>query len=234
MNCRYAVVLLLILAGGCAHEATSPPEASNATDAPAAESRDTEFVGTDPEPSRTVPLAGPERSPAAESDPETPLDLQLSQLFQAVQQLQSRLDQIQEDHQRLLAVLGTSASSPQDPARITSLANRLDQLQDAVSRLTGRSDQLQQSIDEEVVALRPPAPSHGRLTVENNTERDQEVWINGTAHRIWAGSQVIVDVPIGEVTTKAGDEEPRTWQIDAPDYAERIELVPASLPTPGD
>ncbi len=234
MNFRYAAVLMLVFAGGCANEAASPPEASNATGNAATESQDTELVGADQEPSPTVPLTGPDRSPAAESDPEAPRDLQLSQLFQAVQQLQSRLDHVQEDHQRVLAALGTSVSDPQDPDRIMSLAHRFDELQDAVSRLADRSDQLQQSLDEKVVALRPPAPSHGRLTVENNTERDQEVWINGTAHRIWAGSQVIVDVPIGEVTTKVGDEEPRTWRIEAPDYAERIELVPATSPGPSD
>ncbi len=234
MSFRDAAVFLLILAGGCAQEATPSREAANASGTPAAEPQDSEFVRADQEPGGTLPLTGPERASNAQRDPETPLDLQLDQLFQAVQQLQARMTQIQEDNQRLLAAWGITATSPAAAEQVTSLDSRLERLQQAVSRLENQSGQLQQSIDEKVVALRPAAPTHGRLIVENNTDSDQEVWVNGTAHRIWAGSQVTVDVPIGEVTTKAGDEEPRTWRIDAPDYTERLELVPASSPPRND
>ncbi len=234
MNCRHAAVFLLILAGACAREAPPSSEAGNASGTPAAEPQDSQFVRADQEPEGTVPLTGPERASTTQLEPETPLDLQLDQLFQAVQQLQARMTQIQEDNQRLLATLGTTSVSLPAAEQVTSLDNRLERLQQAVSRLEDQSGQLQQSIDEKVVALRPAAPSHGQLIVENNTDSDQEVWVNGTAHRIWAGSQVTVDVPIGEITTKAGDEEPRTWRIDAPDYTERLELVPASSPPRND
>jgi hypothetical protein len=65
----------------------------------------------------------------------------------------------------------------------------------------------------------------GTLVVENNTDSDQYVWINGTGRWIWANTTSKVTVPVGQVTTKISGEEQKTWEIKAPAYEERIEFV---------
>jgi len=172
----------------------------------------------------------------AESTPElTPPSVdQTAQLLAAVEQLQSRVDELQNQNQQILAALGVDDQQPAPPPPSGSLAEKVIRLQESVETLAANDEAIRRAIEEQTVALKPALPSQpmqGKLVVENNTDSDRQIWINGTEYWIWAGSELSVQVPVGVVTTKVMGEEARTWEIGEPNLEERIEIVRRSAVT---
>lgn len=150
--------------------------------------------------------------------------------LQAIDQLHARMDQLHNQHHLILAALGMDDRQPRLPPPAGSLAQQVLELREAVDLLAAGSETMRQAIEEQTVTLKPvmPGTSDGRLTVENNTDSDRQMWINGTAYWVWADSQLTVHVPPGQVVTKVGNEQAQTWEIPGPGQELRIEIVRTS------
>jgi hypothetical protein len=171
---------------------------------------------------------GGEAAPSGDSD--------LALLAQAIAELRASIERLQEQNQKIMAALAISdpVSGPQltDPSGTEppkgSLAYTVLDLQEAVEYLALEQEAMRKMLDEGTTVMKPvePAvPTQGTLIIENNTDSDQHVWVNGTAHWVWARTNATVSVPVGEVTTKLTGESAKTWEIKAPEYRERIEFV---------
>ncbi len=150
--------------------------------------------------------------------------------LEAIDQLQDRMDQLHNQHRLILAALGIDDQYPASPPPAGSLARQVSELRETVDLLAVGSDAMRQAIEEQTVTLKPvqSGPADATLTVENNTDSDRQVWINGTSYWIWANSPLTVRVPPGQVITKVGNEEARTWEIPGPGQEVRIEIVRTS------
>jgi hypothetical protein len=157
-------------------------------------------------------------------------DDRIAQCLASIEQLQSRMDELQNQNRQILAALGIDDQQPAPPPPAGSLADKVLDLQDTVELLAANGEALRRAIEQQTVALKPvvPASADGRLTVENNTDSDRQMWINGTSYWIWAAGKLTVHVPVGEVTTKVPGEAAKTWEITAPNDEVRIEIVRTS------
>ncbi len=234
-------LLLLIIVPACTPADPTTPVADR--DAPAREAEShalhtafyqvaeaAEAAGAGATNAKTQPTdadAGPELTPPAVD--------RMSQLLDAVEQLHARVDELQNQNKQILAALGVDDQQPAPPPPAGSLAEKVLDLQEAVELLAANDEALRQAIADETITMKPALPSlanQGKLTVENNTDSDRQMWINGTSYWIWAGSKLTVQVPVGEVTTKVTGEDARTWTIGEPNFEERIEIVRRSQATP--
>jgi len=164
------------------------------------------------------------------TQPAPSADDRIAQCLAAIEQLQSRMDELQNQNRQILAALGIDDQQPAPPPPAGSLADKVLDLQETVKLLAANGEALRRVIEEQTVTLKPvvPASADGRLTVENNTDSDRQMWINGTSYWIWAGGKLTVHVPVGEVTTKVSGEEAKTWEIAAGNDEVRIEIVRTS------
>jgi hypothetical protein len=165
--------------------------------------------------------------------PEPDVAERIERCLVAIETLQTRMDELHNQNQQILAALGIDDQSPAPPPPAGSLAEQVLDLQDSVKLLAANGEALRRVIEDQTVALRPvlPASTEGKLTVENNTDSDRQMWINGTAYWIWANSRLTVTVPVGPVTTKVGSEEVKTWEVANPGEEVRIEIVRTSRVT---
>ena len=214
----------------------SMPAAEVAEDgAPGEDASNTSFVAFRPQSEEPTPAS---EDPPAEADSETTPtgDSDIALLAQAIAELRASIEQLQGQSRQIMAALAISDpdSGPQltDPSGSEppegSLAHTVLDLREAVDYLALEQEAMRKMIGQETTVLKPlaaTAPTHGTLVIENNTDSDHNVWVNGTAHWVWARTNATVDVPVGEVTTKLTGESAKTWEIKAPDYRERIEFV---------
>jgi hypothetical protein len=151
----------------------------------------------------------------------------IAQALGAIELLQDRMDQLHNQHQQILAALGIDDQQPPPPPPAGSLADQVLELREAVDLLAAGNEAMRQAIEEQTVTLKPvlPGTADGKLTVENNTDSDRQMWINGTSYWIWANSQLTVQVPPGQVVTKVSSEQAQTWEIPGPGQEVRIEIV---------
>jgi hypothetical protein len=158
----------------------------------------------------------------------------IEQCLAAIEQLQARMDQLHNQNQQILAALGLDDQQPAPPPPAGSLAARVLDLQEAVELLAANGEALRRVVEEQTVSLKPtlPAVFEGKLTVENHTDSDRQIWINGISYWIWAGNKLTVPVPVGEVTTKVAGEEAKTWEVAQANEEVRIEIVRTSEITP--
>ena len=169
--------------------------------------------------------------PAGETAAASDSDLAL--LASAIAELRASIEQLQEQNRQIMAALAinTSGQGPQltDPAGNEppegTLAYTVLDLREAVEHLAAEQQATLTMMEQGTTVMKPVAPTQGVLIIENNTDSDQQVWVNGTEHRVWAQSKVTLNVPAGEVTTKLPGEAVKRWQIEAPDYREHIEFV---------
>ena len=175
----------------------------------------TDFEPADLEPADTVPANDQQG---------------IAQAMDAIELLQDRMDQLHNQHRQILAALGIDDQQPPPPPPAGSLAEQVLELREAVALLASGSEAMRQAIEEQTVTLKPvmPGTADGKLIVENNTDSDRQMWINGTSYWIWANSQLTVQVPPGQVITKAGNEQAQTWEIPGPGQEVRIEIVRTS------
>jgi hypothetical protein len=177
------------------------------------------------------PQATDTASPVDANQPAGPATSEgIEQCLAAIEQLQARMDQLHNQNLQIMAALGIDDQQPTPPPPAGSLADRVLDLQDAVKLLAANGEALRRAIEEQTVTLKPalPGSADGRLTVENNTDSDRQMWINGTPYWIWANSRLSVHVPVGEVTTKVSSEQAKTWQVTNPGEEVRIEMVRTS------
>ena len=181
-------------------------------------------TAADPQPADAGELLDQGTQPASFGDD------RIEQCLAAIEQLQSRMDELQNQNRQILAALGIDDQQPAPPPPAGSLADKVLDLQESVKLLAVNGEALRRAIEEQTVTLKPvvPASADGRLTVENNTDSDRQMWINGTSYWIWAAGKLTVHVPVGEVTTKVTGEEAKTWEIAAPNDEVRIEIVRTS------
>jgi hypothetical protein len=181
-------------------------------------------AGADPEATDT-------ESPVDASLPQSPAaDERLEQCLVAIEQLQARMDLLHNQNRQILAALGIDDQQPAPPPPAGSLADQVLDLQEAVKLLAANGEALRRAVEEQTVTLKPalPVSADGKLTVENNTDSDRQMWINGTPYWIWANSKLSVHVPVGEVTTKVSSEQAKTWQVASPGEEVRLEIVRTS------
>ncbi|TVS07733.1 MAG: hypothetical protein EA424_29455 [Planctomycetaceae bacterium] len=154
----------------------------------------------------------------------------IAQTMHAIELLQDRMDQLHNQHRQILAALGIDDQQPPPPPPAGSLAEQVLELREAVALLAAGSEAMRQAIEEQTVTLKPvmPGTADGKLIVENNTDSDRQMWINGTSYWIWANSELTVQVPPGQVITKVGNEQAQTWEIPGPGQEVRIEIVRTS------
>ena len=154
----------------------------------------------------------------------------IEQCLAAIEQLQARMDQLHNQNLQIMAALGIDDQQPAPPPPAGSLADQVLDLQEAVKLLAANGEAMRRAIEEQTVTLKPALPvmADGKLTVENNTDSDRQMWINGTPYWVWANSKLSVHVPVGEVTTKVASEQAKTWQVTSPGEEVRIEIVRTS------
>jgi hypothetical protein len=190
---------------------TAPDVNESADEAVGAESNDAEPVASAPDATDIVLLA------------------------RAISELRASIDDLREQNQKIMAAVGVEnirselqlADPSQPSSSADSLVDIVMDLRDRVAVLAEENQAVGKLLQEQTTVLKPiPAPpTVGTLVVENNTESDQYVWINGTGRWIWANTTSKVTVPVGQVTTKISGEQQKTWEIKAPAYEERIEFV---------
>jgi hypothetical protein len=156
-------------------------------------------------------------------------------LARAISELRTSIDDLREQNQKIMTAVGVDNIRAEleldDPAQPSTSADSLVDivmdLRDTVAELRIENEAFAKLLKDQTTVLKPiPAtPTQGTLTVENNTESDQYVWINGVGRWVWANTTSKVTVPVGEVTTKISGEEQKTWEITAPKYEEHIEFV---------
>jgi hypothetical protein len=229
MYIRFALALgVLATVGGCGRVVSEQPEVDGERIAPSSGNL------VNPAFYQTSTVADLEAS-----DVDRPMDETSAQVpavgtgneFEALfERLQARMDELHNQNRQILAALGIDGQQPAPPPPKGSLADQVLDLQEAVKVLAANGEALRRVIEEQTVTLKPalPVSTDGRLTVENNTDDDRQMWINGTSYWIWANSKLTVLVPAGEVTTKVLGEEARTWEIAVPGEEVRIEIVRTS------
>jgi hypothetical protein len=185
-----------------------------------------------PEATPAQPEAGAAPVPGQTEDADHTEDIVL--LAQSIAELRVMVQELRDQNLQILAALGSSpeagvrlADPAAPPPPAGSLAEIVLDLRETVAHLAAESEVFGKLLQEQTTALKPvaAAPTQGTLIVENNTDSDQYVWINGVGRWVWARSEVKVTVPVGQVTTKLSGEPERTWEITAPDYEEHIEFV---------
>jgi hypothetical protein len=177
------------------------------------------------------PVATDSERPVDASLPQGPAtDGGIEQCLAAIEQLQARMDLLHNQNRQILAALGIDDQEPAPPPPAGSLADQVLDLQEAVKLLAANGEALRRAIEDQTVTLKPalPVSVDGKLTVENNTDSDRQMWINGSPYWIWANSKLSVHVPLGEVTTKVASEQAKTWQVASPGEEVRIEIVRTS------
>ncbi len=175
---------------------------------------------------------------AEESDGETgsaDVTTDIVLLARAISELRSSIDSLREQNEKIMAAVGVENTRAElqlaDPSQPSSSADSLVDivmdLRDTVAVLAAENQAFGKLLQEQTTVLKPipAAPTQGTLIVENNTDSDQYVWINGTGRWIWANTTSKVTVPVGQVTTKISGEDQKTWEIKGPTYEERIEFV---------
>lgn len=226
---------LIAIVPACGRVDSSRPAASNvpgASGSREAPIRDRQiqpaFYQADEEDLKTMDVGPTDFEPADTAPANDHQDI--AQAMGAIELLQDRMDQLHNQHRQILAALGIDDQQPPPPPPAGSLAEQVLELREAVALLAAGSEAMRQAIEEQTVTLRPvlPGTADGKLTVENNTDSDRQMWINGTSYWIWANSQLTVQVPPGQVITKAGNEQARTWEIPGPGQEVRIEIVRTS------
>lgn len=228
---------------GALGEAASNPPAALPGEAPAdrnpnddaSATGDNSFVAFRPE-SGEPTLASEEPPAAGDSETAPTGDSDIALLAEAIAELRASIEQLQKQNQQIMAALAISdqGAGPElaDPSGTEppegSLAHTVLDLREAVEYLALEQEAMRKIVGQETTLLKPVAPiapTHGTLVIENNTDSDQHVWVNGTAHWVWARTNATVSVPVGEVTTKLTGESAKTWEIKEPEYRERIEFV---------
>jgi hypothetical protein len=181
-------------------------------------------AAADPEAADAASSAGASLSQGAATDG------RIEQCLAAIEQLQARMDQLHNQNLQMMAALGIDDQQPAPPPPAGSLADQVLDLREAVKLLAANGEALRRAIEEQTVTLKPalPGSADGKLTVENNTDSDRQMWINGTPYWIWANSKLSVHVPVGEVTTKVSSEQAKTWELTSPGEEVRIEIVRTS------
>jgi hypothetical protein len=210
---------------------------------PTAGGQNAQDPGSSQDPGTSIQPAFYQTSAAADpeaTDTESPVDVSLpqgpatdgriEQCLAAIEQLQARMDQLHNQNRQILAALGIDDQQPAPPPPAGSLADQVLDLQEAVKLLATNGEAMRRAIEEQTVTMKPvlPVSVDGRLTVENKTDSDRQMWINGTPYWIWANSKLTVHVPVGEVTTRVSSEQARTWQVTSPGEEVRLEIVRTS------
>lgn len=195
----------------------------------------TNFVAFRPQAETPTPASDDEAAKSAEEDPPSG-DSDIAMLAKAIAELRASIERLEEQNRKIMTALAISDqdSGPEltDPSDAEppegSLAFTVLDLQEAVKHLAVEQEAMRRLIEEETMVMKPVAPvtpTHGTLIIENNTDSDQYVWVNGDARWVWARTTATVSVPVGEVSTKLTGESAKTWEIKEPDYQERIEFV---------
>lgn len=211
-----------------AASAAAPPATMPLAAAPSAEASATA-------PAAAPPAVGDPAAAAAQqgADLAPPPAPREDDLLQIVRELQAGVDELREQNRKIMQVLGIYELPEASEPPADSLAGKITDLQEAVMMLADTDAALRRAIDEQIVALKPTLPAEpekGKLTVENKTIAGRQVWINGTPYWVDAGGKLIVEVPVGTLTTRVLGEPDRIWRIEAPRYTEHLELVPDSGP----
>ncbi len=200
-------------------EGGAAPNAENAAE--------NEDIGTDGE-------TGADGATGADENPaDVSTDIVL--LARAISELRTSIDSLREQNRKIMDAVGVDnieaelqlADPSQPSSSADSLVDIVMDLRDTVAFLAAENQAFGKLIQEQTTVLKPipPVPTQGTLIVENNTDGDQYVWINGAGRWVWARTTFKVSVPVGEITTKLSGESQKTWEIKAPNYQEHIEFV---------
>ena len=163
--------------------------------------------------------------------------------------LEAQFAALRTDIQSLKAI---GEQSARNAKAIEDLRKDIDNLDDMITEHVQRQRQLlesltrQDSVRAEKPTLEPapndqapapendpqvtskPAASTGLLHLHNRTASYQTIAVNQVSFGINPATTLTLKVPAGEVITQIPGRVARSWQLDSPNYAQNVDLVPAS------
>jgi hypothetical protein len=107
--------------------------------------------------------------------------------------------------------------------------SRTDSARGHVPRLDAamESPSFRQDMDK---AVHASLKATGKFEIVNKTISHQWIFVNRTERFLRPNETIILEVPVGTVTTQLPGQELVNWTVAAPEYSQSIEIVP--LPTP--
>jgi ABC-type transporter Mla subunit MlaD len=98
-------------------------------------------------------------------------------------------------------------------------------------RLSANMEQSEEFRDDVRKAVQQALDTHGDLTIHNRMENRQQIVVNQKEYGLGADEILTLKVPTGTVTAQLPGQPVTDWTVGAPNYSQKIEIVPEKIPT---
>ncbi len=91
-----------------------------------------------------------------------------------------------------------------------------------------KSEEFRQDVRK---AVNDSLDRQGEIIVQNRMQSFQRIQVNQTEYGIPAGDSLTLKVPVGTVTAQLPGQRLTNWTVTAPDYKQKIDIVPETETT---
>ena len=141
------------------------------------------------------------------------VDAQQAELSEMTRQLEELQSQFQDQVARQGEILASISSADGDQTILPLTA------------IMDRSPKFTQDMTD---AVHRVIKNEGTFTIENKTSTYRRVFVNRAEYGVQPGATLSLKVPTGTVSTQIDGEGLKTWAVGAPNYAQKVEIVPTT------
>ncbi|MHB9077021.1 MAG: hypothetical protein ACYC3X_05950 [Pirellulaceae bacterium] len=100
-----------------------------------------------------------------------------------------------------------------------------------ILRLSANMEQSEEFRDDVRKAVQQAMDAHGEVTIHNRMGSRQQIVVNHKEYGLGADEILTLKVPTGIVTAQLPGQPLTDWTLGAPNYSQKIEIVPEKNPT---
>jgi hypothetical protein len=98
-------------------------------------------------------------------------------------------------------------------------------------RLSANMEQSEEFRDDVRKAVLQSLETHGEISIHNRMANHQRIVVNQKEYGLNADEILMLKVPVGTVTARLPGQALTNWTVGAPNYSQKIEIVPDSAAT---